>query len=179
MLDKKLLTVACVAGILVCGACGMFDREPPPPMTLFVGVHTVRVVVTNTSSTHQIDVDALRQAVVNEFNNPSHQSHMLAVAEGDADCTLSLDIVDEDARESFEDPKKDGAVWQFKALIDTKLTGRDGKQLWAVARRPIESTYGFYHLHGKTITDGWSDRGFRKEFDARVALVIVRNVLSW
>jgi hypothetical protein len=178
MLNRKLLTVACVVGILVCGACGMFVREPPPPMTLFVGVHTVRVVVTNTSSTHQIDVDALRQAVVNEFNKPSHQSHMVAVAEGDADCTLSLDIVEEDARKSVEDPKLDGASWEFKALTDTKLVGRDGKQLWAETKWPNESSYGFYHLHGRTITNAWSERGFRKEFDAMVALVTVRNVLS-
>jgi hypothetical protein len=156
----------------------MFVREPPPPMTLFVGVHTVRVVVTDTSATHQVDVDALRQAVVNEFNNASHQSHMLAVAEGDADSTLSLDIVEEDARESVDNPKRDGADWEFKALIDTKLAGRDGKQLWSATRWPFDSTYGFYHLHGRTITNGWSDPGFRKEFDARVALVTVRNVLS-
>jgi hypothetical protein len=178
MLDKKLLTVACVVGIVVCGACGMFEREAPPPMTLFVGVHTVRVVVTNTSKTHQIEADAVRQAVVKEFNKPSHQSHMLAVAEGDADCTLSLDIVEEDARKGVEDPKGDGASWEFKALIDTKLAGRDGKQLWAVTKWPIDSTYGFYHLHGRTITNAWSERGFRNEFDAMVALETVRNVLS-
>jgi hypothetical protein len=173
MLKRKLLTIACVAGILVCGACGLFIREPPPPMTLFVGVRTVRVAVTNKSTTHQIDLDAVRQAIIKELNSPFHQSHMLAVAEGDADCTLNLEILDEDARESIQDPKRDGALWNFKALISAKLERKDGRQLWTRTHWPFESTYGFYHLHGKTITNGWIEPGFRKEFDERVTSELV------
>jgi hypothetical protein len=156
----------------------MFVREPPPPMTLFVGVHTVRVVVTNTSETHQIDVNALRQAVVNEFNKPSHQSHMLAVAEGDADCALTLDIVAEDAHAHNRDGKRDGVVFEFSALINAKLTRKDGQTLWADPHWPIHDLYPFDHLHGKTITDGWTGPGALKAFDTGLASRLVYEILS-
>jgi hypothetical protein len=177
MVKRRLLTIACVTGILAFGACGMFDRQPPPPMTLFVGVHTVRVVVTDSSATHQIDVNGLREAVVKELNAPSNQTHFRAVTEGDADCTLTLDIVSEDARAHIQDMQKDGALWNFKALISTTLRRTDGQQLWTKANWPVESTYGFYHLHGREIGNAWIEPGFRKGFNARVSSQLVGELL--
>jgi hypothetical protein len=178
MLNKKLLTLACAVGILVCGACGMFDRPLPPPMTLFVGIHTVRVVVTNKSATHQIDADGVQQAIIKELNMPSNQTHMRAVPDGDADCTLSLDILDEDARKSIQDPQRDGALWSFRALFSTKLTGKDGKPLWAKTKWPYESNFGFYRLHGRDITNAWTEPAFRKEFNESLASQLVEELLS-
>jgi hypothetical protein len=110
MLNKKLLTLACAAGILVCGACGMFDRPLPPPMRLFVGIHTVRVVVTNKSATHQIDADGVQQAIIKELNMPSNQTHMRAVrarehsrsAEGWRALVVPSIVLDEIDREGWE-----------------------------------------------------------------------------
>jgi len=178
MVKRRLITVGCVAGILAFGACGMFYREPPPPMTLFVGVHTVRVVVTDSSAAHQMDVNAFRAAVLKELNAPSHQTHFLAVSEGDADCTLTVNIVDEDAHRRDQDAQKDGGLWNFKVLISLTLNARDGRQLWTKANWPAELSYGSPHLRGAEVGNPWAEPGFRKDFDALVSWQLVRELLS-
>src|SRR5579863_7606513 len=117
MLKRKLLALACLAGILVCGACGLIFREPPPPpppMTLFIGVRTVRVEVANKTATHQMDTGSLRDTLVRVINAQKGRTRLQATTAGDADCVLSLIVLDEDEREIWTDPKQDAAMWRFE-----------------------------------------------------------------
>jgi hypothetical protein len=179
MLKKQLITAACVVGTLVCGGCGLLFREPPPqlPKRLFAGTHTLRVQVSNSSPTHGIDVDSMREALVKELRAPSNRSRVLVVTEGDADTTLNIDVVSEDARPFIQDPKRDGARWSFRVLITARLTDRQGKQLWVRTHWPIELSHGFYHLNGREITNAWTVPGFRKELNEIVSSQLVDELL--
>jgi hypothetical protein len=177
MFRRQLLTLVCVAGILVCGACGLMFREPPPPMTLFVGVHTVRVEVTDKTATHQVDTDSLRDALVREINGQKGRIRLEAIGAGDADCVLSLNVLDEDGREVWTDPRQDAALWRFQAKFAAKLTGKEGQILWSVPW-PTSEQFEFRDIQKKKITPGWEDPGLRKQLSFMWASALV-NVLIY
>jgi len=147
-------------------------------MTLFVGIHTVQVVVTDTSAAHQIDTGAVQQALIRELNARSNHTHFRAMTEGDADCKLSLDIVDEEGHETRAYPGVDGADWQFHAVTSVRLTGRDGHLIWANPTLPMWDRYFFRKIKQRKITPGWSDPTFREEFAKALASQLVYQVLS-
>ena len=179
MFKRQLVTLACVVGILVCGACGlMFEPSPtPPPMTRFVGIHTVRVEVTNQTATHQLDTESLRDALIREINAQKGRIRLEAVSAGDADCVLSLNVLDEDGREVWTDPKQDSALWQFQAKFDVKLTGKKGQILWSVPW-PSSHQFQFRDIQKKNITPGWGDPGLRKQLSFMWASALV-NFLAY
>jgi hypothetical protein len=178
MFKRQLLTLACVAGILVCGACGLMFREPPPRMTLFVGVHTMQVVVTNTSATHQLDPGGIQQALIRGFNLSTNRTHFTASTDGDADCMLSLNIVEEDAHEQKAWAGADGADWVFHAVISAKLVDKDGRVLWAKPDWSFRNVYNFEHIQQRKITPGWNEPEFLKQFDVYLASNFVVDILS-
>src|SRR5579863_5365054 len=134
MIEKKLLTLVCAVGVLGCGACGLLFREPPPPpprMQLFIDVRTVRVEVFNHTATHGIDPAALKAAVIRQINLSRKRTPLRAIAEGEADCVLTLDVVEEEqylAGASGErvDSEQDALEWQFHAVMSAALTGKMG-----------------------------------------------------
>jgi hypothetical protein len=179
MLKRKLLTLACVAGVLICGACGMMFREPAPPkppMTLFVGIHTVRVVVTNSSATRYLDSGLIQREIVSQLNLPTNQSHLRAVIEGDADGTLSLDVVQEDAQEDGEDANQTGDHWLFHAVAAVKLTNRTGQVLRAESRWNAWHPVVFNEFQQRNFTPGWSDPAIRTEFAVLLARQLAHQI---
>ena len=179
MLKWKLLTAASVLVILLCGACGLLFYEPPPkpPMTLFVGVQTVRVEVTNKSTTHRMDTDSLRDALVRAIDAEKGKTRLRATIVGDADCVLILDLLDEDAREVWTDPRQDAEVWQFQAKFYVKLTSKQGQVLWGAPWYTSEK-FEFRKIQEKKITPGWSDASLRNFLSSNWASALVYKLVS-
>src|ERR1035438_9069294 len=84
MLEKKLLTLACAAGILACGACFLpplpeHHRPPPLPARLaLAGIQSIRVSVTNTSESHHLDPSDLALAVTKSINELTNETGVSA-----------------------------------------------------------------------------------------------------
>ena len=152
-------------------------REPLPRMTLFVGVHTMRVVVTNTSATHQLDPGGIQQALIRGFNSSTNRTHFTASADGDTDCTLSLNILEEDAREQKAWAGADGADWLFHAVISVKLVNKDGRVLWDKPDWSISHYWVFEHIQQNRITPGWNEPEFLKQFDTDLVSNFVVDIL--
>jgi hypothetical protein len=174
MYKRKLLTAACFAGILICGACGlMFAPTPTPPRkTLFVGIHTVRIEVADKSANPQLDTVSLRDALVREINAQRGKIRLEAISAGDADCVLSLVVLDEDGREVWTDPKQDAAFWQFQAKFAVNLTGKQGQILWSLPW-PTSHQFEFRDIQKNNITPGWGDPGLRKQLSFTWASALV------
>src|SRR5208283_5679577 len=93
MLRKKLLTIACVVGILACGACFMPSpnqsppvRPPipisPPKRTDLSGIRMILVEVTNTSGTHHVDPQAFSRMIASVYNEHTHPLYPRAYTQG-------------------------------------------------------------------------------------------------
>ena len=80
MLGKKLLTLGCVVGILLIGACFDIRRQMP-------FVHTVGVEVTGKNSCHEVLAAELRRSLVDSINGPQWRSHLHAIEAGGTDVT--------------------------------------------------------------------------------------------
>jgi hypothetical protein len=172
MLGKKLLTVACALGILALGACfgpvGEY-RPPRPPMNLFTGIQTVRVVITNSSPSHYLDPAVIQRDVVTDFNISGNQTNVHAVIEGDGDSTLTLDVAEEDAHQIKGNAGGKSASWQFHAVGMAKLTNREGQVLWADPNWNVSYTRAYYDIQKWNITPGWSDVVSRNRFNENLA----------
>jgi len=147
-------------------------------MSLFVGAQTIRIVVADTSATHQVDTEALRQALIRNFAAPSNHAPLRTPTEGNADRTLSLEIIDEDGHETKAYPSVDGAAWQFQVVISASLTNREGQLLWTNPSWPFSHRHFLRGIHQREVIPGWSDPGFRKQFDADLASRLVYKIIS-
>src|ERR1035438_6901552 len=106
MLGKKLLTLACLLGILACGACSG-PAYRPPVVRPMVGVRTIQVVVANDSESRQLDPARLSAAIVVMLNrrhdgigNGAFQATS-AETLGDADAVLDVKILKESAHRAL------------------------------------------------------------------------------
>ncbi len=168
---KKAFTLFCVAGVLLCGACGLTFREPPRQMHHFVDMRTVRVEVSNNTATHEIDSAALKAAVIREINASRKRTPLRAVADGDADCTLKLNVAKEeeylaDAQSKPVESENDALSWQFHGVISAELKSKDGRTLWSNQDWHTSHTVAVVWMKGKTPTPGWQDAKFRSAFFA-------------
>jgi hypothetical protein len=132
MIEKKLLTLACAAGILACGACflpTLPDRQPPPPPArlALAGIQSIWVSVTNTSESHRLDPRDLAQAVIKSINEQSHETGVSAYEQRDAaDAVLEVTVVSETEKPLPSNNK--GVV--FEITISATLTRKEGDLMW-------------------------------------------------
>jgi hypothetical protein len=136
MLEKKLVTLAAVAGILLCGGCIFIPSgsEPPapPPLIDLQGVHRVEVEVTESSAAHHVEPAALARTVADTINWKTKGNGIKAVAPktpGKADAVLQITILDESAV-PLAKQTADYARFTFHFKVSAKLTGQDGKVIW-------------------------------------------------
>ena len=172
MFGKKAFTLFCVVGVLLCGACGLIFREPPRPMHHFVDMRTVRVEVSNRTETHEIDPVAMKAAVIRAINASKKRTPLRAVADGDADCTLTLDVTKEEEylanlQSKPVDSENDADWWQFHALIAAELKSKDGLTLWSNQNWSSRHEFTVSEMKKKTLTPGWHDAKFRSVFFAK------------
>jgi hypothetical protein len=136
MLEKKLVTVACAAGVLGCGACFLpplpQHKPPPPPLRIDFGeIRNIRVEVTNASVTHRIEGARLAEEVADEINAQPRISRVSAhVGNGvEPDAVLRIVVVSESVKEDDPAMANPRSVTFF--LKDSaSLTNRDGGVVW-------------------------------------------------
>jgi hypothetical protein len=138
MLFKKLLTLACVAGILLCGACffpggGPPAPPPPPPLIDLQGVHRIEVAVTDASAASHVEPVVLAKAVAVSIDWKTKGSGVSAQAQrraGAGDAVLQITILSESSA-PVSDSHRPGIV---RSMIDfsisASLTRRDGRVIW-------------------------------------------------
>jgi len=171
MLGKKLLTIGCVAGILLCGACWDIRRQ-----MLFV--HTVLVEVADQSSGHELDAPQLRDALVTELNNPQMHSHLHAVVSDggeDVDATLSISILHCGDPEGRTISGQSGQV-HLECSLSISLTRKSGASMW---KAPHYSAFGYVYPRSEAdSTGGGSDvERQRKAITEEMAIGITRDLL--
>jgi len=136
MLGKKLLTLACVVGILAFGACFGPGYKPPSPPSLrtLSGVRTIHVTVSNQSPSRHLEPAPLAQAIVSEINSRTRQTGLRAVAQGESappDGFLAVVILDESGAVKSRTNKLDPVPWRFVIKISATLTGSERNVLWS------------------------------------------------
>jgi hypothetical protein len=144
MLRKRLLTLACVAGILAFGACFLPPlppsphREPPPsPYANLQGIHSIGVDVTNSSESHHVDPTVLARAVVENINWRASANgvyaHVKNVVSGE-EGLLEIEVLSENALSSSPSAVVGMVTRNFKVEMSATLKSNDGKVLWHAAR---------------------------------------------
>ncbi len=136
---KKLLTIACVVGILACGACFLppiktTPTYPPAPLRDELrGIRAIRVVVDDASQLHLVDPRQLEGRIDADIDSRQDQTHISAVfraAPRPKDAVLRITLLDESATPQPPASNQSAPLWQLRLTVDAKLTGPDGKVLW-------------------------------------------------
>jgi len=159
MVEKKLLTLACAAGILACGACYLPPEpyRPPPPRIELQGIQSIRVAAANVSELHHIDPSSLAQAVANSVELRARETGVNATAQGSAgpaDAVLAITVLSESAILSLSSNKRLSLLINISAT----LTRQDGVVIW----RETDIPYQFsYNLRSDDSEDVWQSAFLR------------------
>lgn len=184
MLEKKLLTVACALGILLCGACflppaGNPPPRPPltPPLIASRGVHSICVKVENLSATGHIDSNLVLGWIVGYINSYDAAGWPRAArCDGpiSIDVTLQISISNESATAEEADSASPEAGYRYSAQVDAVLTARDGRVLWREAS-PIHQSRRF---PAPGSADPWKSIAVETWLHYDVCHSLVRRVLN-
>ena len=146
MLGKKLLTLACAAGIVGLGACFLPPIEPrqpppPPPRLDFHGMRRIYVSVTNKSASQHTDASALAAAIALAFNDRDniHGIHASPAESKHHDGTLQIDIVNESALPEATPASPGIGSWVFEVTWNATLTAANGTVLWRATNSVFRS----------------------------------------
>jgi hypothetical protein len=135
MVEKKLLTLAGVLGILACGACFLpplpqHKPVPPPIHNGLDGVQSIRVEVANASPSRHLDSADLARKIAGAINEQSWKmkvsAHVGKEAE-DEDAVLSITVLSEIVEST--PPAKTGLM-TFLIKDSATLTRLDGALVW-------------------------------------------------
>jgi hypothetical protein len=132
MVEKKLLTLAGVVGILACGACFLpplpqHKPTPPPIRNGFDGVQSIRVEVANASPSHHLDSADLSRKIADAINEQSLKTKVNAQVgkeAGGEDAVLAITVLSETAEQA-----KSGRL-TFDIKDSATLTRQDGALVW-------------------------------------------------
>ncbi len=185
MLEKKLVTLACAAGILACGACfGPAPHQgppasspawmspprinPPKPIDL-TGIPGILVKVTNAAETRHVAPQVLNRMIASKFNFHEHSYIPRAYTQGapkPGDAVLQVTIVKEiTGTEAAIDAQ--GPPGQFLDLfMDASLTKVDGTIIWSESN--LHFRFGGTALWAQS-PNPWSSWDFKDWLSNRVA----------
>ncbi len=163
MLGKKLLTVACVLGIVAIGACfGPIGGSPPPPPPLrqVEGVHTIRVIVTNASDTRHIAPSRLAMSVILQINNRFGREmgglHAIGSDDtGPADAAFSVTLLTETPHRVNRIVSVGQAEWKVTCKASATLTAKDGRVIWSDANLTLMEQFFIDHASDTGATMNW------------------------
>jgi hypothetical protein len=136
MIEKKLITLACVLGILACGACfGPIHTAPPPPPPILDsnGIRSVNVTVVNASASRRVDPDQLGGAIANNINQRSRGNGVTAQTQrqtGKGSAVLEVIIESESATPRPPVSSAGTELWTFDFKVSATLTTDDGRLIW-------------------------------------------------
>ena len=141
LLQKKLLTIACVIGILACGACFApvyRPPTPPPPRPQqqhidLRGIRMIDVAVTDASDSHHIAAAVLAEEIVKVVNAYARETGVRAniPAVGvKKDAELQITILSQHAMQLPQTATINQNHWTSQMRVSATLTRRDGQILW-------------------------------------------------
>jgi hypothetical protein len=137
MLKRKVVTLACAAGILATGACflpPLPDRKPPaPPIALDLqGVKSIGVQVVDKSAVQRVSSSALAGAIALRLATEGRRAD-LAVFRGETlkehDALLEVTILNVSAV-PVANSSGSGMVWDLDASVSAVLARNGGKVIW-------------------------------------------------
>lgn len=189
MLRKKLLTVACVVGILACGACflppgdnGPSYPPPPPPSapqlrTELHGVKAIRVVVDDATEAHFLDASQVARAVSAHLLEQASQSH-ISLEKGETlqpgDALLRIILQSTTAVPHNPVAGNPARVWQFHLIYTATLTDASGKTVWQRKEQPYAH---MYELQVNDPADVWTTPEVQGRFPNAFGSNVVHEML--
>ncbi len=188
MLRKKLLTVACVLGILACGACflppsGNSPSYPPPPAPLpplrpeLQGIKAIRVVVIDATATHVLDPSQVAQSVSAHLLEQASHSHINleksdALQSGEA--VLCITLQSTTAVPHNPESGKSVRAWRFYLSYTATLTDTRGQTIW---QRKDQSYDHIYALQANGPANVWTAPGIQGLFPNAFGYYVVHEML--
>ena len=140
MFAKKLLTLACAAGILALGACFLPPipvRKPPPvpPRIDFRGIRRLCVSVSVKPEAQHIDASHLAVDIVESINQRVEQHIIRAhfVCRPSDDGTLQVDLLSESAALQPNSASPATSLWGITVTLNATLTDREKNVVWRAA----------------------------------------------
>jgi hypothetical protein len=140
MLGKKLLTIACVVGILACGACflppiGNTPRDPPPPPLRdeLRGIKTIDLFVDDNSDSHLVVPAQVAGRIGGKMDWLEDRTHIncaFRATPRPRDAVLRITLLKESATQRAPESSQTGPGWLLELTINATLTGPDGQILW-------------------------------------------------
>jgi hypothetical protein len=139
MLEKKLLTVAGVIGILACGACFLppiknTPNYPPPPLRdSLKGIRTIDLFLDDSSDSHQVNRIKAAALLCNNIDSRKDQTRIhcdFRDTPRPKDAVLRITLVKESATAHLPDSSQAAPRWVLALTINATLTGPDGQILW-------------------------------------------------
>jgi hypothetical protein len=138
MLEKKIVTLACAAGILACGACFLPPlpmHKPPPPAVPpnLRGIGRIRVQVMNASPTQHLDATQLASWLANQINDRADHTTVTGFAAqqpGNEDAVLEVTILSESMTLHSAAVSIGKPTWEIQLSLTATLTRVDGQVVW-------------------------------------------------
>lgn len=163
MLEKKLLTLAAIAGILACGACFLppLPQRPPPPPPRFPfrleGVRKIGVQVVRGSESVHLDPVDLGTEIARAINFNSQRTVATALAGTEvnkADAVLRVTILSEAVQQRRQATETSFGYLTLYIQDTATLTKQNGDVVWS------ETAFGnsvSLYIHDNEPDDGWKD----------------------
>jgi hypothetical protein len=183
MLEKKLVTLVSVAGILACGACFLPPLPehvpPPPPVQLEMqGIHRIHVVAENASPTHHLDADKLASWIAVRTQTQGRGEKLTAFSgpgAPDQDGELKVEVLSESATPGTAVAKNGMVEWRFALSVTAELRSSTGVTIW----RESDGHYEFRHYEKPgDEAAAWADNGFSDWLTVAVGNRVAYRMLS-
>ncbi|MGH9598621.1 MAG: hypothetical protein ACRD27_02055 [Terracidiphilus sp.] len=164
--EKKLITLACAIGILLCGACFLPPPRPKPfpPIPIRIdlqGIRSIRVEATNASGTPHLVPADIEYEVSDYINLATRKTVVSAPFRkgGDpGDALLKITVLSESAQLESQGPPAGFEQWSLGIGISATLTKQDGHVLWRESQPVYWLTHDFLAKESK---GGWNDLAVR------------------
>jgi len=163
MLEKKVLTLACMAGILACGACFLPPLPEPKPRLppALASLHRIAIQVEDNTGDNLFDPVVMSRATASNFNRlwsgfPLHADSF--GPSGLSDGTLRISVIRKSVSCSPQRERK-----QFCTIdmgISFTVKAADGRILQS--EREQRSTFGL-SLRAMSLPVTWNSDPFRQE----------------
>jgi hypothetical protein len=158
MLQKKLITLAAILGILACGACFRdYEKAPPSqPPTLQLnldGIREITITVKNLAKSNFIDTESIARHAIDKVNASTKTTGLrahLAAENEQHDANLEINILSVEAVPTSPVGGNRRILWKIPIITKATLTRRDGIVIWSEDKG--DHSYDLF-TRGKTAKD--------------------------
>jgi hypothetical protein len=180
MLEKKLVTLVCAAGILACGACFLpplpQHAPPPPPVQLDLqGIHRIRVQVTDNSEPHHLVASDVANWVGLRLTAQARRAHVTAFSQkepANEDAVLQVTLLSEAAGPQSTG---DSRVWGFHVNVSAVLTKAGGQVVWQESDGAYEFRRAF---QSQRVEELWTEPAVQNWLTLAVGNRVVYRMLN-